>query len=523
MGSIKSMTTVLKKYSNQGVGRARRVPLPCLTVILTAVAVTHSAFAFDNSAPTAPSIIRTVSPFTAKVTYPIKVSANNRYLIDQNDVPFLMVGDAPQMLIANLSQAEAGAYMANRRSYGINTLWINLLCNFSDGCNKDATTFDGIAPFTVAEDLSMPNPAYFQRADEMINIAANNGMVVLLNPIETSRWLDILRTNGTAKAFAYGQYLGNRYKGFPNIIWMHGNDFQSWRNTADDALVQAVARGIKSTDSSHIHTVELDYLTSGSLDDPSWAPLIELNAAYTYFPTYAQLLTEYNRLDFKPVFMVEANYEFEHYSNTDGGSTKNLRHQEYWTMLSGATGHVYGSAYTWRLEKGWQTNLDTPGVIQLSYMRNLFASRKWFDLIPDQSHTVVTAGYDSISCRVGQFLAYIGKSPGFMATVLPRIRKYCSIGSITTNTCLTAARTSDGSLVMAYMPSMRTVTVDMSKLAAISTARWYDPTNGQHIDVSESPIPNTGSRQFSPPGKNSAGDGDWVLVIEALIVPPVSY
>jgi Putative collagen-binding domain of a collagenase/Protein of unknown function (DUF4038) len=262
--------------------------------------------------------------------------------------------------------------------------------------------------------------------------------------------------------------------------------------------------------------VELHYLTSGSLDDPSWAPLIELNAAYTYFPTYAQVLTEYNRLDFKPVFMVEANYEFEHNFNTDGGSTKNLRHQEYWTMLSGAAGQIHGSAYTWRLEKGWETNLDTPGVIQLSYMRNLFASRKWFDLIPDQSHTFVTSGYDSISCHVGQFLAYIGKNPAFMARLLPRIRKYSSVGSITTNACLTAARTSDGSLAMAYMPSIRTVTVDMSKLATISTARWYDPTNGEYIDVSGSPFANTGSRQFTPPGKNSAGDGDWVLVIDAL-------
>jgi hypothetical protein len=72
------------------------------------------------------------------------------------------------------------------------------------------------------------------------------------------------------------------------------------------------------------------------LDDRSWAPLIELNAVYTYFPTYAQVLTEYNRLDFKSVFMVEANYEFEHNSNTDGGSTQNLRRREYWTMLSGA-------------------------------------------------------------------------------------------------------------------------------------------------------------------------------------------
>jgi hypothetical protein len=521
MGSVQSLTAVLQKYSNQGVGRARRVfLLCCLTFILTAVAVTDSACAFDSSAPSAPFITTTASLSLAKAKYPLKVSTNNRYLVDQDNVPFLMIGDAPQTLIANLSQAEAGAYMANRRTYGINTLWINLLCNFSDGCNKNATTFDGIAPFTVVGDLSTPNPAYFQRADEMINIAANNGMVVLLDPIETSSWLDILRANGTAKAFAYGEYLGNRYKAFPNIIWMHGNDFQSWRTATDNTLAQAVARGIKSTDSSHIHTVELHYLTSGSLDDPSWAPLIELNAAYTYFPTYAQVLTEYNRLDFKPVLMVEANYEFEHNSNTDGGSTKNLRHQEYWTMLSGATGQVYGSAYTWRLQKGWQTNLDTPGVIQLSYMRNLFGSRKWFDLVPDQSHTVVTAGYDSISCRVGQFLAYIGNNPGFMARVLPRIRKYSSIGSITTNTCLTAARTSGGSLVIAYMPSIRRITVDMSKLTAISTARWYDPTNGEYTDVSGSPFANRGSRQFNPPGKNSAGDGDWVLVIEAQSLEP---
>jgi hypothetical protein len=33
-------------------------------------------------------------------------------------------------------------------------------------------------------------------------------------------------------------------------------------------------------------------------------------------------------------------------------------------MLSGATGHVYGSAYTWRLGKGWEDKIDTPGAIQ---------------------------------------------------------------------------------------------------------------------------------------------------------------
>ena len=102
-------------------------------------------------------------------------------------------------------------------------------------------------------------------------------------------------------------------------------------------------------------------------------PLIELNAAYTYFPTYARVLTEYNRTDYKPVFLVEANYEFEHNPCTDGGSTNNLRRQAYWAMLSGATGQIYGSAYTWRLEKGWETKLDSPGAIQLGYLKDLFA------------------------------------------------------------------------------------------------------------------------------------------------------
>ena len=80
-------------------------------------------------------------------------------------------------------------------------------------------------------------------------------------------------------------------------------------------------------------------------------------------------------------------------------------------MLSGAAGQLYGSAHTWQLQKGWEANLDTPGVIQLSYMKNLFVSRKWYDLIPDQTHTVVTAGYDRFSCIVGNFVAYVSERP----------------------------------------------------------------------------------------------------------------
>jgi hypothetical protein len=293
---------------------------------------------------------------------------------------------------------------------------------------------------------------------------------------------------------------------------LHGCDFQSWRTATDDALVQAVARGIKSFDKGHMHTIELNYLTSGSLDDPTWAPLIDLDAAYTYFPTYAQVLTEYNRLDFKPVILVEANYEFEHNPNTDGGSPANLRRQEYWTMFSGATGLVYGSR-TWRFEKGWETNLDTPGIIQLGYMKALFADRKWYDLVPDQTHRIVTAGYDGLAEYTGKLTAHVGKYQGRAGRIGSRVKNLTGLGSITTNTYATAARTADGSLVMAYVPSIRTLTVDMSKLAHRTTAHWYDPTSGKYVDVSGSPFANSGW-QFTPPGDNSSGDGDWMLVLE---------
>jgi hypothetical protein len=444
---------------------------------------------FAQEAPTSPVGPR---PATAGVAFPLKASANGRYLVDQNNVPFMMVGDSPQALIGNVSISDAASYMKNRARYGINTLWINLICNDATACNQDGSTYDGITPFSVPGDLSTPNPAYFRRADAIIELAAEHGMLVLLDPIETSGWLSVLRANGIAKAREYGTFLGHRYGRYPNIIWMHGNDFATWHVMSDDALVHAVAAGIRSADHAHIHTIELgDYLTNASLNDSRWALSIGLDAAYTYLPTYAQVLAEYNRRNFLPVFMVEANYEFEHNAHTDGGSLQNLRRQAYWTMLSGATGQLYGSSYSWRFKADWQRNLDTPGIIELSYMKNLFADRRWYDLIPDQTHKTVVSGYGEFSRQ----------------------------GSVSTDTYVTAARTSNGTLMIAYLPTRRTITVDMTQLSGNVRAQWYDPTIGVYRGVSGSPFSNDGSRRFTPPGNNAAGDGDWVLVLEALSAP----
>ena len=67
---------------------------------------------------------------------------------------------------------------------------------------------------------------------------------------------------------------------------------------------------------------------------------------------------------------------------------------------------------------------------------------------------------------------------------------------------------------MAYVPSNRTITVDMSRLSGPVTARWYDPSAGTFASISGTPFANSGSQQFTTPGANADGTDDWVLVLE---------
>ena len=448
-----------------------------VAVVVGLLGAAHAGTGEESSAPVAAARMA-----LRPAKYPLRVGPTGRYLVDKDARPFLIVGDSPQALIVNVSLADAKRYFANRRASGFNSLWVNLLCTTYTAGRGDATTYDGIAPFTKPGDLATPNQRYFRRADAMLKLAARYGLLIFLDPIETGGWLGVLREQGTARAYAYGKWLGKRYRSFPNIVWFHGNDFQSWNDRRDDRLVLAVAKGIRSVDRNHLHTVELNYRSSGSRDDSRWDGIVRLDAAYTYLPTYAQVLKEYNRPNHMPVFMVEANYELEH----DYRSPETLRRQEYWTLLSGASGQLYGHKLVWQLAKGWKSALNTTGVRQFGYVTRLFSGLPWFDLVPDQDHSVVTSGYGTFS----------------------------QDGTVNDNDYATTAMTRDRTLVISYLPTPRSITVDLSRLAgARASARWYDPSSGRYAAISGSPFATDGARSFAPPGPNHEGAGDWVLVL----------
>ena len=203
-------------------------------------------------------------------------------------------------------------------------------------------------------------------------------------------------------------------------------------------------------------------------------------ASYTYYPVYAQVLKDYNRPNFMPVCMIESDYEFERDS-----VPVTLRRIEYWSNLSGATGQLYGNGFTWPFKPGWKTNLDTPGAIQMAYVKALFEPRAWFELVPDQAHKVVTAGYGTFDGA---------PTPGNHFNM--------------TSDYVTAGRTPDGSLVLAYMPTFRPITAvwTWASCAGALTAQWYDPSSGRYSMIEGSPFANSGSHAFIPPLHNADGD-----------------
>ena len=84
-----------------GAGLTRRLPVALNRRTLNVVLLLGSLWtAWLAAAP--PQVLAASSP-----AYPLKLSANRRYLVDQNNTPFLITGDNPHALMGMGSTADA--------------------------------------------------------------------------------------------------------------------------------------------------------------------------------------------------------------------------------------------------------------------------------------------------------------------------------------------------------------------------------------------------------------------------------
>ena len=399
--------------------------------------------------------------------YPVRIGPDHRHLVDQSGAPFLVQGDAPWSLISGLTKEEAEQYLEHRRRQGFNTVIVNLIEHkFRGPVNRY-----GEGPFTTPGDFSTPNEKYFAHADWVIRKAAEKGIQVFLAPIylgyigTEEGWVEEALANGPEKCRGWGRYVGKRYRDFDNLVWMIGGDRNPDKARED---VNAVARGIKELDDRHVMTAHC-HPENSAVDqyrDDGW---LDFNTTYTYNIVHGMLTADYNRTPAMPFVLIESTYEGEH-----NASAVQIRRQAYWAILCGATGQFMGNRPVWLFDPGWQAALDSVGAQDITRLTALFTSRPWHELVPDQKHEVVVDG-------LGEF----------------RGLDY-----------LSAARTGDGGTVIAYTPTARTFTVDMTKIAGkAAKAWWFNPRTGKSEAVGE--FPTSGRKAFTPPG-----DGDWVLVLD---------
>jgi hypothetical protein len=419
----------------------------------------------------------------------LQVSENKRFIVFQDGTPFFYLGDTGWELFHRLNKNETERYLENRRAKGFTVIQAVVLAEL-DGLN--VPNAEGNRPLTDNDPLK-PDEAYFAHVDWVIKNAADKGLFIGLLPT----WGDkVDRKWGIGpvifnkeNAYKYGQWIGRRYKSFPNIIWINGGDRDGGGN--NKVIWDALAEGIKSVDNNHLMTYHPfgGHSSSEWFQESSW---LDFNMAqtghgqrsYAIFKTV--IVRDYNLNPVKPCFDGEPRYE----DHPVGGKPEvlgwfddsDIRQAMYWNLFSGGFGQTYGCHPIWQfLDQGrkptglarhtWIEDLDLGGACDLIHARRLIESRPFISRFPDQSLIVPS---------------YFPETDFVVAT---RGEGYAFV----------------------YFPTGWSAEIILDKIgAATISAFWFDPRKGEAKMIGE--MPGRGIRKFSPP---SGGRGnDWILVLD---------
>jgi len=446
----------------------------------------------------------------------IALSSDKTRLVNTiTNQPVFITGDTAYALIVQLSSnSDIEAYLSNREAKGINLIWAALVDVGFHHDGKSENDALGHNPWNGGADFTGMSSAtaYWAHVDYVLQRAAAHGITVLAGTGFTASFnkCDIpyyatMASSSDDTMKAYGAFLGNRYKSYPNIIWLMGGDANlSLCGSGLANKLNDIAMGIISADPAHLMAIEATGDNWGEASATNWLPFtrgarnpngwITLGTIYPKglpSKTFAleiddivsQIATEKGADPFVPFFSMEDPYETE--PNEAPYNNQQLRQEGYTEVLGGAyLGRLFGSSSVWPFNatccepRGttWQADMDAPPSFDQQRLGQLFRSREHWMMEPDITHTVVRDGYGS----------------GASLTV--------------------TSRTRDGQTIIAYIPNgnAATLTVDMSKITSAGNQAlcwWYNPSSGAATLIGS--FANSGTKKFTPPDSN-----DWVLVID---------
>jgi len=318
-----------------------------------------------------------------------------------------------------------------------------------------------------------------------------------------------------SSAYAYGRFLGRRYRDKP-IIWILGGD---WFASGTEDIWRAMAAGIAEGDGgTHLKTYHPKSPRSSSqwFHNDAWLDFNMLQTGHTSLNrNYDLVAADWDRIPVKPVVDGEGGYEgiADAMAPPNKIEPPDVRRIAYCGVLAGAAGYTYGANGLFgatsratgpgpRAARGagragagaegiqdeggtnrgpampWKEALQMAAGAQMQHLRALIESRPMLQRIPDQ--------WLLVNDPMG------------------------------TTDRIQACRASDGSYAFVYTASgtklrIRIIDRIYEKLSgSVIRAWWYDPRLGTAVRIED--FPKTESRTFTPP---SSGPGnDWVLVLD---------
>lgn len=408
--------------------------------------------------------------------FPLHKQAGQRCLVDRKGQPYFLHGDAAWTLLLQLKRDDVERYLEDRRRRGFNALLVDLI---DPGLGRSwgfgRRNAYGERPFVVPKDYTRPNEKYFAHVDWVLLRAAERGFLVLLTPSYLGYqggdqgWYRAMRENGVRRLRAYGNYLGLRYRNMTNLIWVHGGDY----SPPERGPMEAIMHGIRETNPAALHSFHGGRGTAARAFLGSEAVWLDVNTIYTDENSVVPAARSEYTASSLPFFLIEARYEGE------GASEVVVRSQAYQAMLSGACGQVMGNKPIYSFDSGWQGALDSPGARSMTQMRSLLDTLDWAELRPAFEGFIVDG---------------IGK--GVMRAA--------------------AAISEDKRRAVVYVPSLREIGVNLGLLEGTKfSLRWIDPANAHSVPVRKSSFAGLQRLNLRPPGPNSSGYGDWILVLES--------
>lgn len=424
----------------------------------------------------------------------LRVADNQRYLEFDDGTPFFYLGDTAWELFHRLNLDEAQMYLRNRADKGFTVIQAVALAELG---GTDIPNANGDLPL-INRDPSTPNEAYFRHVDNIVKFAEELGIFIGMLPTWGSCWKLVVEGRDpiftVENARYYGQFIGERYRDNA-IIWILGGD-QNIENDEEHAIIEAMALGIKEGDrGAHLITFHPrgPGRSADFLHQAEWLDFNMCQSSHAARDHDNGIFIEHDyaleptkpALDGEPHYeMIPVGFYNRDVSRLNRFDDYDARQSAYWALLAGACGHTYGHNCIWQMwtpehkpaiwaNIPWYDSLDTPGAFQMGFVRRLFESRPFHDLVPAQDMIVDGPSHGGAKIR--------------------------------------AARSTNGSFAYVYSPRGEQFTVDKRMISAKRVREsWYDPRYGCTYDIHTGD--NASFQTFVPP---TAGRGnDWILILE---------